>query len=270
MDMSNLPSYMNFLGKADHANVEQLCQASSEARDVINQLTRILVSKAFKLAKENARRLLIFIVVMKLLHEEHAIKETTAAVNAFGEQADFDPKLTSKVRAAAGALRARLQIYYHREGQRDPIKIQIPVGAYVPEILDRRISIGISPFENLNPKKDQDYLCQIMAEELADRLSRSGAIQVQHLVSAPASGYGLRGFLACRKDLLQVSVWLSDYQAGEVIFTRTFEAPRDDLLKLIREIALAIVKELPTPLGADHKTGRIEELVGPAAGGRGD
>jgi hypothetical protein len=78
--------------------------------------------------------------------------------------------------------------------------------------------------------------------------------------------YGLQGFLACGEDILHLSVWLSDERVGQTIFQETFTGRRDDLLKLVREAALAVMKELPVTARRKDRTPRRNGC--PAAGAR--
>lgn len=238
----------DFLGEAERAELRRLQESEPSAGRAIDELAQILASETFRLVRDHARRLLGFVVAMKLLGKHEAIKESTIAIHAFAERVDYDPKLSSKVRAAAGNVRRKLADYYATEGRLHPLQIRIPVGSYVPEIRDRRLSVGIYPFENLNPKGDQAYLCSVVAEELADQLARGGMIQAQRLLSTPPDltglDYSLRGFLACGEDVLCVSVWLSDLRPGQMIFHQAFEGQRDDLLKLVRQAALSIMKKM--------------------------
>jgi len=67
-----------------------------------------------------------------------ALKETMIAVVVFRRPvAHFDPKLDSIVRVEARRLRARLDAYYRGEGRDVPVRIELPVGSYVPLVRQR-------------------------------------------------------------------------------------------------------------------------------------
>ena len=82
---------------------------------------------------------------------------------------DYDPAETSKIRVAASDLRAKLDVYYDGHRSHDAIEITVRPGTYVPEIRDRRVSIAISVLENWNPRRDHEYLCATLSEEIAHR-----------------------------------------------------------------------------------------------------
>jgi TolB-like protein len=241
-----LLSGMDFLDEAERAELQRRQEANSFVRQTLEALSQILTSETFRLVGDHLRRFLAFVVAMKLLGKERGTKENTVALSAFGET-DHDPKLSSKVRDAARNLRRKLADYYDCEGRRQPLQIRIPVGTYVPDIDDRRVSVAISAFENLNAKGDQAHLCAVVADELADQLVRRG-LRVERRASAQAGfaglDYGLRGFLACAEDVLTLSVWMSDLRAGRLLSNQTFEGRRDDLLRLVRQAALSVMTEL--------------------------
>lgn len=99
--------------------------------DVQAQLERIVASPAFS-ASSRAVQFLRFCVEQSLKGNHDQIKETTLAVEVFGRSPDYDPKADPIVRVHARRLRDRLDSYYAVEGARDPIRISIPKGGYVP------------------------------------------------------------------------------------------------------------------------------------------
>lgn len=60
------------------------------------------------------------------------IKEYNIAVEAFGRGPEFDKRRDSIVRVEARRLRNRLQQYYEEEGATHELRIEIPLGQYVP------------------------------------------------------------------------------------------------------------------------------------------
>jgi len=63
------------------------------------------------------------------------LKEAVIAVEVFGRPAaSFDPKQDSIVRVEARRLRSRLAAYYRAEGSEATLRIELPVGSYLPVI----------------------------------------------------------------------------------------------------------------------------------------
>src|SRR5206468_8485897 len=52
----------------------------------------------------------------------------------FGRALDYDTGADAVVRVTANDLRKRLMRYYQEGGQNDPVRFDLPPGAYVPEI----------------------------------------------------------------------------------------------------------------------------------------
>jgi len=100
-------------------------------------LAHIEQSAAFKPSARH-RKLLRHMVTRVLGNDLAALKETMLAIEVFGRPASsFDPKLDTIVRVEARRLRARLSDYYRSDGQNMPIRIELPVGSYVPLIASR-------------------------------------------------------------------------------------------------------------------------------------
>ena len=96
------------------------------------QLARVLASESFQ-ASRRLTDFLKFVVEETLDGRSDRLKEYAIAVNAMERPADFDPQIDPAVRIQAGRLRTALERYFHEEGARDPIRITIPKGGYVPD-----------------------------------------------------------------------------------------------------------------------------------------
>jgi len=95
-------------------------------------LATVEASAAFR-ASPRHRALLRYLVENLLAGDEAALKETVIAVAVFKRPVEsFDPKLDSIVRVEARRLRARLDAYYSSEGRGAALRIELPVGSYVP------------------------------------------------------------------------------------------------------------------------------------------
>ena len=100
-------------------------------------LAHLEQSAAFRSSPRH-RALLRHLVARMLSDDLTALKETVIAVEVFGRPAaTFDPKLDTIVRVEARRLRMRLMSYYRTEGKAMPIRIDLPVGSYVPVIASR-------------------------------------------------------------------------------------------------------------------------------------
>lgn len=105
--------------------------AEGEVAAVRAGLDRVLASDAFRGAPQLSS-FLSYIVERKLEGRGAELKGYTIAVEALGRPADFDPQSDPIVRVEAGRLRKALSQYYAGDGADDPIRVSMPVGAYVP------------------------------------------------------------------------------------------------------------------------------------------
>jgi Tfp pilus assembly protein PilF len=95
-------------------------------------LAAVEASAAFRSSPRH-RALLRFMVEHMIVGDLASLKETVIAVAVFGRPvARFDPKQDSIVRVEARRLRGRLETYYAGEGREATLRIELPVGSYVP------------------------------------------------------------------------------------------------------------------------------------------
>ncbi|MCW5720253.1 MAG: hypothetical protein KIS86_03830 [Devosia sp.] len=80
-------------------------------------------------------RFLDYIVTRRLEGEGPSIKAYSIAVDVLGRSSDFDPQADPIVRVQARRLRALLDQYYSGPGADETVRIELPVGRYVPEFL---------------------------------------------------------------------------------------------------------------------------------------
>ncbi len=106
------------------------------AAGVREQLERILGSPGFDASVRN-RRFLEYIVEETLAGRAGRLKGLAIAIDVFGRDATIDPQHDPVVRIEAAKLRRRLERYYLSAGREDPIRIDIPKGAYVPTFEER-------------------------------------------------------------------------------------------------------------------------------------
>lgn len=106
--------------------------ASSPSRgQTLAALERVLSSPGFV----EAGRLgpfLRYLVEQTLAGDTSGLKESVLGVEVFQRPADYDPRIDPIVRVEARRLRGRLEEYYKGPGAADPVRIELPKGAYVP------------------------------------------------------------------------------------------------------------------------------------------
>jgi adenylate cyclase len=98
------------------------------------ELNRVLQSADFPATLRN-RRFLSFIVE-RTVHDRvdghGCVTAHDVATQVFGRPDDFNTMLDPIVRIEAGKLRRDLETYYLKSGRRNPLRIDVPRGGYVP------------------------------------------------------------------------------------------------------------------------------------------
>jgi len=162
------------------------------------QLERILQSAEFR-GSDKQRKFLSFVVEETLEHRASQLKGYTIALAVYGRKEGFDPQVDPIVRVEAGRLRRALEHYYLTAGKKDPVRIMIPKGGYVPTFqavqikpsgaktptsgeeeraLPTEPSVAVMPLLNLTGDKEQGYFVDGLTEELTTELARYQDFQV--------------------------------------------------------------------------------------------
>lgn len=113
------------------------------SREAIEQaLAAVVQSRSFRSSVRH-RHLLRHLVARLLDGQTASLKETVIAVEVFARPADrFDPKQDTIVRVETRRLRERLARHYAGEGRDAPLRIELPVGSYVPQIAPKPSTRG--------------------------------------------------------------------------------------------------------------------------------
>jgi hypothetical protein len=99
---------------------------------VREELSRVLACHEFRTSKRS-QDFLRYVVENTLHGHADMLKERTIGIEVFGRPTSYDPGDDATVRVKAGEVRKRLGIYYADEGARNPMRIELPSGTYVPE-----------------------------------------------------------------------------------------------------------------------------------------
>jgi tetratricopeptide (TPR) repeat protein len=114
---------------------------------VLAALDTVIASAAFSTAKRPAR-FLRHLVETALRGERHLLKESVLGTDVFDRPASWDPRLDPIVRQEASRLRKRLASYYETGGAEAEIRIELPVGSYVPLFRRKTAETGAAPTEH--------------------------------------------------------------------------------------------------------------------------
>jgi hypothetical protein len=95
-------------------------------------LNRVLSSHEFRTSKRS-QGFLRYIVEQTLNGQSEFLKERTIGIEVFGRPTGYDPSEDATVRVKASEVRKRLGLYYAEQGSHDRLRIELPLGTYVPE-----------------------------------------------------------------------------------------------------------------------------------------
>jgi hypothetical protein len=114
------------------------------------ELETVLRSATFE-RSERLQRFLRYICELTLKGEGHRINEYLIGSEVFRKGADYNPNEDSIVRRQAHTLRQKLQDFYSGEGRDHAVRIELPVGRYVP-VFRRQETLKAEPgIEELAP-----------------------------------------------------------------------------------------------------------------------
>jgi len=98
---------------------------------VLEQLEKIVTNSHFRHSKRYPS-FLRFVVEETLAGHTDVLKERNLGTEVFGRQIDYDTNADPIVRVTAGEIRKRLAQYYQEPGHDQELRIELPLGSYVP------------------------------------------------------------------------------------------------------------------------------------------
>jgi hypothetical protein len=119
------------------------------ASEIRTQLEKVLASATFA-RSERSQKFLQYVCDLTLRGEGSRINQYLVGSEVFQRGPDYSTDEDSVVRRQAHLLRQKLDTYYSREGQLDPIRIELPVGHYVP-VFRRHTLEGVATQAQIEP-----------------------------------------------------------------------------------------------------------------------
>jgi hypothetical protein len=111
---------------------ERTVAAAPTKEMVREQVARISASHSFRSSKR-CQQLLDYITEQSIEGQSERLKERLLGVEVFGRDPGYDTAQDPVVRYTAGEVRKRLAQYYQEPGHERELRIQLPLGSYVPE-----------------------------------------------------------------------------------------------------------------------------------------
>lgn len=102
-----------------------------DRKELLDQLERIVTSSHFRNSKRYPS-FLRFIVERTVEDNTEVLKERNLGTEVFGRPSDYDTSADPIVRVTAGEVRKRIAQYYQTPGHELELRIDLPLGSYVP------------------------------------------------------------------------------------------------------------------------------------------
>lgn len=131
---------MEAVGHDDAALAEEAV-AGDEARA---ELERLLCDAQFQSTERN-KNFLRFVAQEVFAGRGGTVKAYAIAVDVFGRPSSFDPATDPIVRIEATRLRASLSRYYEVHAGKNPVRIDLPKGRYVPVLTRTPVRDAVAP-----------------------------------------------------------------------------------------------------------------------------
>ncbi|HYP15023.1 MAG TPA: tetratricopeptide repeat protein [Bryobacteraceae bacterium] len=248
--------------------------------EVRSAVERLLRSPQFA-ASPRAARFLRFIVETTLEGRQDSLKEYVLGVEVFDRSVAFDPATDTIVRVEAVKLRKRLQAYYSGSGQNDPVIIEVPKGAYVPQFQrgaterpardPEPIPVAVLPFASLSQTEAEEQWCDGLTDEILSLLSRVPRLRVVSRTSAFAfkgqakdvreigrdlcASWIVEGSVRTHDTRVRVSARLTDTATGFYLWSSTTEHVLTDSWAVQQEIARTIMAAVHAESAQTQKRG---------------
>jgi hypothetical protein len=122
------------LATPHHEDKTSFDEGKFSRSDLLRQLDRLISSKHFRNSKRYPS-FLKFVVEQTLAGKTDELKERTLGTDVFARPGDYDTNADPIVRVTAGEIRKRIAQYYQEPGHEHELRIDLPLGSYVPHFL---------------------------------------------------------------------------------------------------------------------------------------
>ena len=212
-----------------------------------DQLERVVQSDSLKRSRR-LQQFLRYITELTLAGEESKINEYLLGVDVFERGPDYNAAEDSIVRRQAHALRHKLGEYYGAEGKLDPIRIEMPLGHYVPIFKpnDQAASVAV-PTSPPN---------EVPSGLLGTPTARYIVVVAVLAAAGLASAYWLGRATARQGSTAAGGSAPYSSQAVQELWSAWLSAEKGPLLCFSSPL-MAIVKDYATPVPADADPPRL-------------
>lgn len=142
---------------------------------------------------------------------------------------------------------------------------------------DAAVAIAVLPFADMSSAKDQEYLCEGMAEEIMNALvgvdgirvasrtsafrARQGGSDLSTIARALSVGHVLEGSVRTSGSRLRVTAQLTDVETGFQVWSQRYDRDAADVFAVQDEIAAGVVGAVKARLTPGERTVRARPQV---------
>ena len=225
-------------------------------REVREQLERITSSTAFR-TSDRLKHFITFVSSQALQGKAGHLKEYAVGVHVFGRETAFDPRTDPVVRVQARRLRARLERYYHEEGQNDEIVVDLPKGGYAPVFRRRAIAaqprpsattlqentVAVHQILDHSDDQDLDRFCASLTRELVRRLASVKGLRVAtaQITSGISPAMAIDGSITQANEGYRLTATLMNLTTGCYECCESVDFPAVDSFAIQDSVADAVV-----------------------------
>jgi TolB-like protein len=246
---------------------------------VRTQLDRILASVTFSHVGR-LREFLRYVVEETLAGRTAGIKEYTIGLGVFERDQTFDCRLDPIVRVQAGRLRTKLTAYYANEGFSDLVRIELPVGSYVPVFRRSEVagagvlpathpkSVSVLPFADYSSTGNLGYFCKGLTSEVIHALNQLGDIKVvssfplspkqprlsriQEMAKRLGVTLVVDGNLRSSGNTFRITLHLIEAATGDVTWSQEWDRQVTNVIAVQEEIANSVATGLWQQVHTEH------------------
>ena len=186
--------------------------------EVVKQLDRIIGSNYFRNSKRYPS-FLKFVVEHTLAGNTDVLKERTLGTEVFARPSEYDTNADPVVRVTAGEIRKRIAQYYQEPGHEHELRIDLPLGSYVPHFLPAILAPQIPEHDSAQNQTDPSLVPIPMPED--EEGAREHEAAVPEIQMTPPTTAPLKTARKRKRRMLLsgVAVLLA---AGVALFTVNF------------------------------------------------
>jgi TolB-like protein/Tfp pilus assembly protein PilF len=215
---------------------------------VRDHLKEVIASRAFSGSKR-AQDFLQLVVEHALAGRFDSLRERMIGAEMFGRRIDYDTANDAVVRVKATEVRKKLAQHYQESGKRPAVRIELPIGSYVPKF-------QWEPLETSAPSSAETDLPALTEETAQEKSGETSEAKLEEPPSLPSEKLGRSPRVLVGMLLVFALIAMISYVGFKKWFKDSNTRPE------IHSIAILPLQNLSGDPGQDYfADGMTEELI---------